>query len=42
MRYSFQPRKRKYSKGYTFSSFARKIDYKYGKKINGYCNRKHE
>ena len=39
MRYSAEPRKRKYVEGYGFSSFARKFGDKYGKKNNGYCNK---
>ena len=33
MRYSTEPRFRKYVKGYGFLSFARKFDDKYGKKL---------
>ena len=33
MRYSTEPRFRKYVKGYEFLSFARKFGHKYGKKI---------
>ena len=33
MRYSTEPRFRKYVKGYEFLSFARKFDDKYGKKL---------
>ena len=33
MRYSTEPKYRKYVKGYSFLSFARKLSYKYGKKI---------
>ena len=33
MRYSTQPRFRKYVKGYVFLSFAKKISNKYGKKV---------
>ena len=33
MRYSVEPRFRKYVKGYGFLSFAKKIGNKYGKKI---------
>ena len=33
MRYSTEPRFRKYVKGYGFFSFARKFSYKYGKKL---------
>ena len=33
MRYSAEPRFRKYFKGYGFLSFARKIGKKYGKKL---------
>ena len=39
MRYSTEPRFRKYVKGYGFLLFARKFGYKYGKKINGYYNK---
>ena len=39
MRYSTEPRIRKYVKGYGSLSFAKKIDHKYGKNINGYCNK---
>ena len=38
MRYSIEPRFRKYFKGYGFLPFAKKFGNKYGKKINGYCN----
>ena len=31
MRYSIEPRKRRYVKGYGFMSFARNFSYKYGK-----------
>ena len=40
MRYSTEPRFRKYVKGYSFLLFARKLGDKYGKKTNGYCNKK--
>ena len=33
MRYSTQPKFKKYVKGYSFLSFARKCDDKYGKKL---------
>ena len=33
MRCSFEPRRRKYVKGYGFLSFARKFEDKYGKKL---------
>ena len=33
MRYSIEPRGRRYVKGYVFLSFARNFDNKYGKKI---------
>ena len=33
MRYSTEPRFRKYVKGYGFLSFSRKFDNKYGKKL---------
>ena len=33
MRYSTEPRFRKYVEGYSFFSFARKFDEKYGKKL---------
>ena len=33
MRYLTEPKSRKYVKGYGFLSFARKFDYKYGKKL---------
>ena len=39
MRYSTEPKYRKYVKEYGFLSFARKFGYKYGNKINGYCNK---
>ena len=39
MRYSTEPKFRKYVKGYGFLSFGRKFGDKYGKKINGYCNK---
>ena len=39
MRYSIEPRKRRYIKGYGFLSFARAFGNKYGKKINEYCNK---
>ena len=35
MRYSTEPKFRKYVKGYGFLSFARKVDDKYGKKLMG-------
>ena len=42
MRYSTEPKYRKYVEGYGILSFARKFGDKYGKKlplINGYCNK---
>ena len=33
MRYSLEPRKSKYVEGYGFLLFARKLGYKYGKKL---------
>ena len=39
MRYSIEPRERRYVKGYGFMSFARNFGNKYGKKINEYCNK---
>ena len=39
MRYSWEPRFRKYVKGYGFLSFGRKFVDKYGKEINGYSNK---
>ena len=39
MRYSLEPNYRKYVKGYGFLSFARTFRDKYGKKINGYCDK---
>ena len=39
MKYSTEPRFRKYVKGCGFLSFAKKIGNKYGKKIHGYCNK---
>ena len=39
MRYSIEPKYRKYVQGYGFLSFARIFGDKYGKKINEYCNR---
>ena len=42
MRYSTEPRFRKYVEGYGFLSFARKIGDKYGKKVYGYCKKKQE
>ena len=38
MRYSTEPKFRKYIKGYGFLSFAKNFNNKCGKKINGYCN----
>ena len=35
MRYSIEPRERRYVKGYGFMSFARN----FGNKINEYCNK---
>ena len=34
MRYSIEPKFRKYVKGYGFLSFAKKLDNKYGKKLS--------
>ena len=39
MRCSREPRKIKYVKGYGFLSSTRNFGDKYGKKINGYCNK---
>ena len=39
MRYSIEPKERRYIKGYGFLSFARNFGNKYGKKINEYCNK---
>ena len=39
MRYSPEPKYRKYVKGYSLLSFTRKFVDKYGKKINEYCNK---
>ena len=39
MRYSLEPTYRRYVKGYCLLPFARKFRDKYGKKINGYCNK---
>ena len=39
MKYSFEPKYRKYVQGYGFLSFARKFGDKYGKTTNGYCNK---
>ena len=38
MRYSTEPRFRKYVKSYGFLSFAKTFGNKHGKKLNGYCN----
>ena len=38
MRYSIEPRFRKYVKDYGFLSFAKKFGNKDGRKNNGYCN----
>ena len=38
MRYSTEPKHRKFVKGYGFLLFARKFGDKNGKKINAYCN----
>ena len=38
MRYSIEPRERRYIKGHGFLFFARNFSNKYGKKINEYCN----
>ena len=40
MRYSLEPKHRSYVQGYGFFHFARKYGDKYGKKTNGYCNKK--
>ena len=39
MRYSIEPRERRFVKGYGFMTFARNFGNKYGKKINEYCNK---
>ena len=39
MRYSTEPKYKKYFKGYGFLSFAGRFGDKYGKKTNGYCNK---
>ena len=39
MRYSTEPKYRKYVREYSFLSFARRFGLKYGKKINGYSNK---
>ena len=39
IRYSLEPRYRKYVEGYGFLSFSRKLGDKYGKKINGCCKK---
>ena len=39
MRYSIEPRERRYIKGYGFLSFAKNFSNKYEKKINEYCNK---
>ena len=39
MRYSGEPKERRYVKGYGFLSFARNFDNNYGIKINEYCNK---
>ena len=39
MRYSLEPKYRRYVQGYGFLSFARKFGDKYGKITNGYCNK---
>ena len=39
MRYSLEPKYRKYVQGYGLLSFVRKYGDKYSKKINGYCNK---
>ena len=39
MRYSIEPRERRYVKGYGFLSFARNLGNKNGKKINESCNK---
>ena len=33
MRYSIEPRKRRYVEGYRFLSFARNLNYKFGRKL---------
>ena len=38
MKYTMEPRFRKYVKVYGFLSFAKDFGNKYGKKNNGYCN----
>ena len=40
MRYSIEPRERRYIKGYGFLSFAKTFSNKYDKKNNEYCNKK--
>ena len=40
MRYSLESNYSKYVQGYGFLSFARMSGDKYGKKTNGYCNKK--
>ena len=42
MRYSTQPKFRKYIKGYNFLSFARKFGDKYGKKLMDTAKKKQE
>ena len=37
-----EPRTRKYIKGYGFMSFVRNLCNKYGKKVNGYKNKKQD
>ena len=39
MRYSLEPKYKKYVQGYGFLSFARKFGDKYGKKLMNYCNK---
>ena len=39
MKYSLEPKYRKYVQGYGFLSIARKFGDKYGKKNNKYCNK---
>ena len=39
MRYSIEPKERRYVKEHAFLSFARKFGNKYDKKINEYCNK---
>ena len=39
MRYLTEQKYRKYGKGYILLSFTRRFGDKYGKKINGFCNK---